>query len=154
MKLPKELFVCARRLGTELRGWLTEHNSNSSLEPKKKQAVLDSCFYRASEENGVWVFTKNHYDESARRYINTVQPIPQEEAPRIWQNDPLTGFRIVDYISTGKSNKKWLVEDPRGLIFEITTRSFAVLLGTCTIDKGLILEPCIWKSSGNLIVAP
>jgi hypothetical protein len=74
-------------------------------------------------------------------------------APRVWDNEPLTGFQIIDTVNRYRGNKLFKVMDPRGVEFEITASSLFQLLMDGAVDKGVITVPCLWKANKNLVVA-
>lgn len=90
---------------------------------------------------------------SNQRKIQVCKPVDFQ--PQIWDNVPTTGFKIVDTVSRySTSNKFWLVLDPRGVKFEISTGVFETLIMNTTIVKGVIQEPCVWETNKKLVVAP
>ena len=66
-------------------------------------------------------------------------------------NEPVEGFRLVDFMPTQTSRKNsdgWLIEDPRGYIFSTPHSQFMSLIGSATIIKGVIQGPCQFITEG------
>ena len=70
---------------------------------------------------------------------------------QIIENTPLIGFKLGDSIrSSGYGGyDKWRIEDPRGFELEITSGNLAQLLSVSMIDKGEILDQCVWARHGK-----
>lgn len=69
----------------------------------------------------------------------------------VFDNTPLVGFRLTSAIRTAihGGSDKWQVEDPRGFVCEINSTNLAELLGSSVIDRGDILDPCVWARHGS-----
>lgn len=79
-------------------------------------------------------------------------PIDLEVAPRIWDNVPLAGIKIIDTVSRYRGNKLMKVLDPRGLEFEITIKSLFGIIQDGKIENGEIVSKCVWRASKDLVV--
>jgi hypothetical protein len=81
------------------------------------------------------------------------EKIEDRLAPKVWVNEPLEGFEVIDTVSRYRGNKLYRIMDPRGIEFEVTTASIFQIMTEGTISKGVIQGPCIWKTNKNLILA-
>jgi hypothetical protein len=70
-----------------------------------------------------------------------------------YDNTPMIGFKMGRSVrhgyGWGQGNVKWRIEDPRGFELEISSPNFAQIISFCTLEKGEILEECIWARLGN-----
>ena len=66
-------------------------------------------------------------------------------------NVPMNGFKMTSDIRSSNYGgvDKWRVEDPRGFELEITSGNLAQLLSVGVIDRGEILDQCVWARSGQ-----
>lgn len=72
--------------------------------------------------------------------------------PKIYDNIPLSGFKVVDFARRwSTSNKLIRVEDPRGFELEITIPNFLDLVPYITLVKGTIVEKLVWN--GNTLLS-
>jgi hypothetical protein len=170
VKIPKQLFVVSKsapeheypnrddysvRITTEHNfGFLHAHEPHLKNDSSKKQvqfgwAYGGSHVYKVGDQ--YW-FKGSDYDWGMRTRIHFDRPIDPEYAPRVWDNEPLTGFRIIDTVNRYRGNKLFKVLDPRGVEFEVTVASLFALLSDGEIRKGEILSPCVWKANKSLIV--
>ena len=75
---------------------------------------------------------------------------PKDLLPRIIDNIPLTGFKIVDTVTRySTSNKLWRILDPRGFELEISTANMESVIMSGIIDKGEIIDKCVWDFGTN-----
>lgn len=177
-KIPAKLYVTAR-IGTidqatglptgDPMGFLNAYEPGKAAFEKKKQ-TQDSWAYiqycglqhgvRLEKQGNEYILIgekiewlpNQHYPNNQRK-IQVCKPVDFQ--PQIWDNVPVTGFKIVDTVSRySTSNKFWLVLDPRGVKFEISTGVFETLIMNTTIVKGVIQEPCVWEANKKLVVAP
>jgi hypothetical protein len=176
-KIPKQLYVTAR-IGT-----VDEHTGKpidspmgflNAYEPGK------SAFEKKRETQETWAYLSYNGLQSSRlikqgnelvivgdkiewipdafyphntKKTHVCKPVDWQ--PQIWDNLPTTGFKIIDTVSRySTSNKFWLVLDPRGVKFEISTGVFETLVMNTTIVRGVIQDACVWVANKNLIVAP
>ena len=72
---------------------------------------------------------------------------------KTFDNKPLVGFKMGKNISYGSGwdsrHDKWRIEDPRGFELEITSGNLEEIMRLCTIERGEILEQCIWGRLGT-----
>jgi hypothetical protein len=80
-----------------------------------------------------------------RHYSN--QSLPS----MVIDNVPLNGFKMTTDIRSSSYGgvDKWRIEDPRGFELEITSYNLAQLLTVGMIDRGEILDRCVWARSGQ-----
>lgn len=73
-------------------------------------------------------------------------PILPELQPRILDNVPQTGFKLMKSVTRySTSNKLWRVLDPRGFMLEISTQNLEDILLEGKIEKGLIDGSFVWQ---------
>jgi hypothetical protein len=82
----------------------------------------------------------------------------KNKAPEILNNHPMKGFQLTLDIRRAYRNSgpdSWRILDPRGFELEVKSENLASIMATCTIDKGAIVEECIWgrKSGTNILLA-
>lgn len=115
-------------------GFMTPHATDAA--GKKRKESVDN-----------WAQT---YDRSTNSYRKTEGVI--------YKNEPMVGFKlsreIRRYASFGQGNVKWRIEDPRGFELEISSPNFAQIIMLCNLEKGEIMEQCIWGRLGaeNILV--
>ena len=151
-------------------GFMHPHEPNVKTDAKRKHTQMAWAYgYDTVYQNdqGIWYQKgdkgkrivhdeinpktgKNRYEYVSNPYDD---PIPAEYAPRIWDNVPLSGFKIVDTVNRYRGNKLFKVLDPRGIEFEITVKSLFNLIQTGTVSNGEIMGECIWKHGKNLVFA-
>jgi hypothetical protein len=70
--------------------------------------------------------------------------------PQTIDNVPLSGFRLTKNIrNSGYGGyDKWRIEDPRGFELEITSGNIAQILSVGMVDKGEIIDQCVWAREG------
>lgn len=66
-------------------------------------------------------------------------------------NVPMNGFKMTTDIRSSSYGgvDKWRIEDPRGFELEITSHNLAQLLTVGMIDRGEIMDTCVWARSGQ-----
>lgn len=72
--------------------------------------------------------------------------------PKVLNNELLSGFRVmhsVDRSNRYNKNIVWRIEDPRGFELEISSGNMETIINECNIEKGEILEPCVWGRLKN-----
>lgn len=71
--------------------------------------------------------------------------------PMIIDNKPLNGFKMTTDIRSSSygGSDKWRIEDPRGFELEITSHNLAELLSVGMIDRGEIMDTCVWARDGQ-----
>lgn len=90
------------------------------------------------------------YERSYVGWHSTIEPVQIQ--PEIWDNIPLTGVRILKFVSRDRGNKLWRVLDPRGVQFEISTACMEEILLNGRVEKGIICNTCRWVTSKNLVI--
>jgi len=112
------------------------------------------------EENGMWFRRGKNWTYPMINGKQTPTQTPFNEmidpvdAPQVWDNVPMLGFKVRSTTTRySTSNKLWRIEDPRGVLFEVTTHNFENILMNSVIDKGEIMSPCVWVGNKNLILA-
>jgi len=98
-------------------------------------------------------------DNWARGYGYGAQNQAEDKLPaQTYENKPMIGFKLGRNVrhgyGWGQGNVKWRIEDPRGFELEITSPNLAQIMAFSTIEKGEILEECIWARLGaeNILV--
>lgn len=145
-------------------GFLHPHEPTKATDASKKKTqhtwayahrkwVMNHEVYQTSDgewrERGISYIDGAGYSTTPHEFDRA---IPIECAPRIWKNEQLEGFEIIDTVSRYRGNKLFMVQDPRGLLFEISAVSLFNIIQAGTIEKGFIKNPCVWKANKNLIV--
>lgn len=162
--IPKQLFVTRYPTNSTEPplGFLHGYAPHTDAGKKRMNTQLEWAYGRVEvdEQSGLWVKTgsdwvRNHNIPSnqagAYDRVEWVKPIPSCYYPMIWDNDPLEGFKVLTSVSRySTSNKLWRVQDPRGVVLEITTGCFEKIIMATTITKGLIEGKCRWISNKNL----
>jgi hypothetical protein len=93
-------------------------------------------------------------DKAARDRMSTVDRWARSSdrlEPMVIDNRPMSGFRLTKSIRTTNygGHDHWRVEDPRGFELEITSGNLAQLLSVGTLDRGDILDECVWARYGK-----
>lgn len=134
------------------------HTPGTAADEKRKGTQLDWA-YDSDEiyELGGVYYQKGAdrvYDYPQSKWIYTPydKPIDLEVAPKIWDNVPLSGFKIIDTVNRHRGNKLFKVMDPRGIEFEITAYSLFGIIQDGEIKEGEILSKCVWLKGKDLIV--
>jgi hypothetical protein len=67
------------------------------------------------------------------------------------ENTPMLGFKMSGDIRRGMQGgqDKWRIEDPRGFELEISSGNLCMLLADTTLEKGEILDKCVWARQGG-----
>lgn len=67
------------------------------------------------------------------------------------ENTPMLGFKMSGDIRRGMQGgqDKWRIVDPRGFELEITSENLSMLLADTTLEKGEILDQCVWAREGG-----
>jgi hypothetical protein len=158
MKIPKQLYVTGREYGNYIQGFLHPHEPTSKTDAKKKKTQMEWAygFYGqagAYETNDGLVYLSRRnvlFGMYTEGYTLTLA----DYQPQVWENEPLEGFKIRQSVSrSSTSNKLWQIDDPRGVVFEITTGCMETLLEQGTVSKNEILGKCIWLGNKNLAYA-
>lgn len=111
------------------------------------------------DEIPVAFLTPNGTDKSALNRISTVNNWSKGYGQLdsvIIKNTPLYGFRLTSSIRRGGqygTGDKWYIEDPRGFQLEISSSNLAYIMQYCIIEKGTILDSCVWaRQNGNNVL--
>ena len=176
-KIPAKLYVTARIATIDQNtgkpvddpmGFLNAYEPGKSAFEKKRETQEKWAYtdYNGLQYGGrlekqgnelIIIGEKIEWDHSLpypqnQKKIQVCRPVDWQ--PQIWDNVPTTGFKIVDTVSRySTSNKFWIVLDPRGAKFEISTAVFETLIMNTTIVKGVIQDACVWEANKRLIVA-
>jgi len=111
-------------------------------------------FVKSNDGLPVGYLTPFGKDVASKRRISTVKSHSKGEMgipDGILSNLPACGFRIIKSQDGGYNTGKvvWRVEDPRGFQSEIMSGNMSELIGLTTIDRGEILESCVWARDGK-----
>lgn len=168
MATPKQFRVTfkAQGAGEPILGYAVEYKPHLATYVKKKESQDNWAYglayghYNEEKERGyffdedgqVWIKRKV-WDHDFRPPVGTwvESLVPSELQPKIIDNPPQVGFRIQNMVSRYYSNNKlWRILDPRGFELEISSGNLEDLLFSCVIDKGLIIDECIWTGQKTL----
>lgn len=177
-KVPDQIYVVSqKRIETEYPvpgnwtikneidhnfGFLHPHEPSKATDAKRKRTQHSWAYRGYYENNGEpwekgseWVYTPQTPNANGHPYtvINYDRPIDKLYAPKIWDNVPIAGFKIIDTVNRYRGNKLFKVLDPRGIEFEITVNSLFHLLQEGTVRNGVILDECVWMKGKDLVVA-
>jgi len=110
-----------------------------------------SAFKVWQKENGEW-WSKCTDGWYTTPKVVWERPLDPKYAPRIWDNVPLSGFKLVNTVSRERGNKLFRVMDPRGVEFEITVKSLFRILSEGTVSNGIIMNECVWAKNKDLVI--
>ena len=173
-KPSKQLYVVAKKQPRYENGVIVSydtplgflHGWNPKKPDDKKHATQRDWAYNANiggfsteERNGELWILGHRWSAWHPNPVNRIQEAVCELAdpqPQLWDNDPLSGFKIERSVSRyHTSNKLWRLLDPRGVEFEITTGCLEEIMMSANILKGGEIDaPCIWMGNKNLVVVP
>lgn len=95
-------------------------------------------------------------DKAAQKRMETVDNWARNSRGKtipttVIDNIPMAGFKLTSGIRTGQYGAvdKWRIEDPRGFELEISSNNLAMVMAVSTIEKGEILEKCVWARTGG-----
>lgn len=138
-------------------GFLHPHEPSKKTDASRKDTQHRWAYHGLYEKNGEfwergadWVYDPVLGKSTSVPYD---RPIDALYAPKIWDNDPMEGFKIIDTVNRYRGNKLFKVLDPRGIEFEITVQSLYHLLQEGTVKNGVILDACLWMKGKDLVVA-
>jgi len=127
IKVPEKHYLgMIKRQSDELPlGFMTPWGEDSSA--KKRIATVDS-----------WASQGNRYNATSKVEAQVID------------NVPLSGFKFTASIrNSGYGGyDKWRIEDPRGFELEITSGNLASLMSVGMIDRGEIIDQCVWGRQG------
>jgi hypothetical protein len=125
----------------EYLGFMTGWNPDSKAYAKRQQTQLNWAYNSHKVIDGL-VYT------SARQVPGYTLTALQ---PEIWDNIPVTGFKVVNAVSRySTSNKWWRIFDPRGVLFELSTEAFNELIQNNTVSNGNIIGYYVWSTHKGL----
>jgi len=174
VKIPKQLYIVSMKVvereyskpdyetfteTTHNFGFLHPHEPTVKTDAKRKKTQYEWAYWDGyganayQTETGEWRVKGLRYNYSTRQRVEFDEPIDKDYEPRVWDNEPLTGFTIVDTVNRYRGNKLFKVQDPRGVQFEVTVASLFEIIQHGTIEKGLIKDACVWKGNKNLVIA-
>ena len=143
-------------------GFLHRHAPGLKADQNLKKTQHDWAYCGDYKYNTIYEETEEGFfiDYDERSWVREPivmthkrEKIEDRLAPRIWLNEPLEGFEVIDTVSRYRGNKLYRIMDPRGIEFEVTTANIFEIMTEGTISKGVIQGPCIWKANKNLILA-
>lgn len=135
---------------------MEEHHTLGFLHPHQPQLRADA---KRKDTQHYWAGITLQNDQFMRSEYNgfnrsrQLVPIDPKHEPKIWENEPLDGFVLIDTVNRYRGNKLFKVMDPRGIEFEITVQSLFHILCEGTVSNGKIIDKCVWKANKNLIIA-
>lgn len=137
-------------------GFLHKHNPNEKGDAKRKATQMDWAYSPYKEKDGILYRVKYSWwrdtESDLRRIVEEV-PVADELLPRVWENEGMSGFKILHSVSrSSTSNKLWRVLDPRGIEFEISTGCFEDIVMNSTIIGGEIMDECVWAGNKSLVL--
>lgn len=111
-------------------GFMTPDGTDKAAE--KRKATVDK-----------WAAGYSHYG-------NKQATLPAQTL----ENKPMVGFKLGILRAGGgrgwdSRNEAWRIQDPRGFELEITSGNLEQVMSLCTLEKGEILEECIWCRHGT-----
>jgi len=112
---------------------------------------------RSTEKIPLGFITPWGEDSAAKKRIATVDSWARQGynskalEPMIIENVPMNGFKMTTDIRSSSygGSDKWRIEDPRGFELEITSPNLAQLLSVGMIDRGEIMDTCVWARAGQ-----
>jgi hypothetical protein len=82
-------------------------------------------------------------------YYGKTKTLPSKS----FENKPMSGFKLGEDVrhggGWGQGSVKWRIQDPRGFELEISSPNLAAILECSTIEKGEILDKCMWARLKN-----
>lgn len=153
IKFPSEhyvgMIVRAQSEGTDYLplAFMTPEGSDKAAE--KRKSTVDGWVSQNANQS-VW-------NPTTQRYVTQKGSVPK---PVVLKNEPMAGFKLLDEIKRGgygwgTGNVKWRVEDPRGFELEITSPNLMQILACSVVDKGEILDMCMWaREGGDNVLVP
>ncbi len=171
-KIPKQLYLVLKHQhnGEDPLGFIHAYEPNSKGFVKKKitqdQWAYLSRYYESSIEFNdtdklYWIrgwtwenIPANELEPGSKFSSKKVfidKPIEAVCQPRILDNEPLEGFKILKSVSRyTTSNKLWRILDPRGFQLEVSTDNLEDLLMDTTVIKGDIVGKCVWVANKRI----
>jgi hypothetical protein len=131
-------------------GFATYHEDNAKFETRK--STVDNWAQPYDLE-----YVEHDPDENHKHgWRERVQHLRDDLKSELLFNDPVTGFKLSDFVKrTGWNggNVVWRIQDPRGFELEISSANMQQLLDYCVITKGVIESPCVyaWSMKGSKV---
>lgn len=157
--IPKQLYVTVKKEhDNTLLGFLHGHGTSPAFE--KKRDTQERWAYNDRPlllSDGSYQVKHTSWDYSSGRYspvrVETLSILEDAVTPRVWDNEPLEGFKLIKPVTRySTSNKLWRIQDPRGIVFEISTGCLGEIIHDVVIDHGYIAAKCRWGGNKNLVV--
>lgn len=118
---------------------------------KRAEDDIPLGFMTPDGEDAAAIKRKATVDDWAKRNYYGSKDIKLPAAT--YQNKPLSGFKFGSSVrhggGWGQGNVKWRIEDPRGFELEISSPNLQQIMEISTIEKGEILEKCVWGRLGS-----
>lgn len=142
-----------------LFGVVAKHNPAEKEDAKRKNSQYEQA-YRYCDRAGIYrryptFFTKDGYlwvKYEVRYGTYKEEAIDADLQPIVYDNVPMTGFKIMESVNRSTNNKVWRILDPRGFVSEIFTKSLGDIIMNSDIHRGQIMSKCIWTGSKSLKV--
>lgn len=137
IRFPEKVYVgmIAREADSQPLGFMTEWGTTAAA--LKRMQTVDG-----------WV-------KSAYHKLKHAADFPTQ----VYDNKPMAGYRLGRSVRRdsgwGSGNVVWRIEDPRGFDLEISSPNMAQIIADCVLDRGEILDQCVWaRLGGNNILVP
>lgn len=151
VKKAQEIWIDTPDLGWEKSGdfdylgFMTNYEPGTKAYAKRQQTQLNWAY------NSHKVVDDLVYTSTWQAPEYTLAPLQ----PELWDNIPLTGFKVVNTVSRwSTSNKWWRILDPRGVLFELSTEAFNELIQNNTVSNGNIIGYYVWSTLKGLKLIP
>ncbi len=172
-KAPKQIYVTAKSQDEMMNGvpikmvaplgFLNAYEPAKAAFISKKRTQEEWAYqnylqnFKLEQFGPDFIISGLKYDWSqgaGRQQVQVNEPVDPRFAPKIWDNDPIAGFKIEKSVSRySTSNKLWRILDPRGIEFEVSTGCLEMIIENATILKGGTIDAeCQWISNKNLVV--
>lgn len=139
-------------------GFLHPHEPTKAADSKRKYTQMNWAYHGQAYEKEPGIWWRKGVEYTWDPVIKKSNPVPfdyviePQYAPRVWENVPMRGFKLIDTVNRYRGNKLFKVMDPRGVEFEITVASLFQILCDGTVQEGEIMNTCVWKAGKNLMV--
>ena len=163
-KVPKEIYVTAKMRrkssydptscewthGDEYPfAFIHPHEPTKKLDVKRKKTQLQWAYGSYEIKEDIIICKTNVWGNG----VVTATHEPAKYQPKVFTNEPLTGFEIFEVATRFSTNNKvFRVKDPRGFVTEITAKSLLGIILDGSIINGVIKEPCVWHANKNLVI--
>lgn len=141
-------------------GFAARYNPGSAACERKNMDQRDWAYGRCrlTESHQYRIIEVRHEDLGVnqnprwKRIETDVGAHPHQ--PIVVDNEPLEGFKIVDFASRYTGNKWIRIRDPRGFELEISVANLIEMVGKVTITNAVIQGKCVWDFGKNGIGKP